>query len=240
VKEERFYRQSYKANDLIYFHVEIEQTDLDIAAEHNLRKEALEFVKIYRGQIIDYIKKVPEFLTSLVPLDCSAKEAEIIRRMHYAAKKAGVGPMAAVAGAVSEFVGRDLLKFSREIIVENGGDIFIKSDRDRIVGLYAGDSPLSNKIGLKILAADTPMGVCTSSGRIGHSLSFGNAHAAVILSRDTLLADAVATAVGNKVKEIKDIEKAIGFAKSIDGVDGVVIIIDDKIGVWGNINLVKL
>jgi len=240
VKEERFYRRFHKAEDLTYFHVQVEQTDLDIAAERNLRKEAIEAVQKYRGQIIEYIKKVPRFLTSLTPLDCSEKEEEIIRRMHYAAQRAGVGPMAAVAGAISEFVGRDLLRFSREIIVENGGDIFIKSDKDRIVGIYAGDSPLSNKIGIKISASSTPMGICTSSGKLGHSLSFGNAHAVVILSRDTLLADAAATATGNKVKETNDIKKAINFARSICGVDGVVVIIEDKMGAWGDVNLVKL
>jgi len=240
VKEQRFYRQFHKAKDLTYFHVQVEQTDLDIGADRYLRKEALELVEKYRAKIVDYIKKVPGFLTSLTPLECNQNEEEIIRRMHYAAKKAGVGPMAAVAGAISEFVGRDLLKISREIIVENGGDIFIKSDRDRIIGIYAGDSPLSNKIGIKVSSADTPMGICTSSGKIGHSLSFGSAHAVVILSKDTSLADAVATATGNRVKESNDIKKAINFAKSIGGVDGIVVIIEDKIGAWGNVDLVKL
>lgn len=240
MREQRFYRRFHKARDLTYFNVQVEQTDLDIGAEGYLRKEALKLVQKYRNQIIDYIKRVPEFLTSLTPLECSQNEEEIIRRMHYAAKKAGVGPMAAVAGAISEFVGKELLKFSREIIVENGGDIFIKSDKDRIIGIYAGDSPLSNKIGIKVSAEDTPMGICTSSRKVGHSLSFGNSHAVVILSKDTLLADAVATATGNRVKESKDIKKAINFARSIGGIDGVVVIIEDKMGAWGNVNLVKL
>ena len=144
-----------------------------------------------------------------------------------------MGPMAAVAGAISEFVGKGLLNFSSEVIVENGGDIFMQSQSDRIAGIYAGDSPLSQKIGLKIPAEDTPMGICTSSGKIGHSLSFGKADAVVILSKDTALADAAATAVGNIVISAGDIQKGINFAKMIEGVLGVVVIVEDKLGAWG-------
>ena len=176
----------------------------------------------------------------MTPIPCFPDAPDIVRRMCYAAQMAGVGPMAAVAGAISEFVGRELLKFSDEIIVENGGDIFIKSQQDRVVGIYAGDSPLSNKIGLRILAKDTPVGICTSSGKIGHSLSFGKADAVMILSKDTALADAVATAVGNIVKGADDMQKGIDYARRIEGVSGVVIIVEDKFGAWGDIYLVKL
>ena len=150
-----------------------------------------------------------------------------------------MGPMAAVAGAISEFVGKGLLNFSSEVIVENGGDIFMQSQSDRIAGIYAGDSPLSQKIGLKIPAEDTPMGL-SSSGKIGHSLSFGKADAVVILSKDTALADAAATAVGNIVISAGDIQKGINFAKMIEGVLGVVVIVEDKLGAWGDIQLVRL
>ncbi|NLO82422.1 MAG: UPF0280 family protein, partial [Clostridiales bacterium] len=197
--QKRIYRELHKGKDLIYFKVKVEQTDLDIAARSMLRKEALQLVKRYRNDIEEYIKRDKRFLTSLTPIPCLPDAPAIVRRMCMAAHMAGVGPMAAVAGAISEFVGRELLKFSAEIIVENGGDIFIKSQRDRLVGIYAGDSPLSQKIGLKISAEDTPLGICTSAGKIGHSLSLGKADAVVIVSKDTPLADAVATAVGNIV-----------------------------------------
>ncbi|NLX70713.1 MAG: UPF0280 family protein [Clostridiales bacterium] len=238
--QERIYRQLYKAKDLVYFNVKVEQTDLDIAARSMLRKEALQLVKRYRKDIEEYIKRDRSFLISLTPIPCFPDAPDIVRRMCYAAQMAGVGPMAAVAGAISEFVGRELLKFSDEIIVENGGDIFIKSQQDRVVGIYAGDSPLSNKIGLRILAKDTPVGICTSSGKIGHSLSFGKADAVMILSKDTALADAVATAVGNIVKGADDMQKGIDYARRIEGVSGVVIIVEDKFGAWGDIYLVKL
>jgi hypothetical protein len=157
-----------------------------------------------------------------------------------AGEKAGVGPMAAVAGTISELVGNDLGEFSKDVIVENGGDVYIKSASDRIVSLYAGDSPLSEKVGLKVLAQDTPLGVCTSSGRVGHSLSMGSAHAVCIVSRSTALADAAATSTGNVIKGPADIEAGIEYAKAIDGVLGVVVIAGDKLGAWGTVELVRL
>jgi hypothetical protein len=148
--------------------------------------------------------------------------------------------MAAVAGAFAEFVGRDLLKYSTEIIVENGGDIFLKTTKSRLVGVYAGeDSPLTGKVALKIEPADTPLGICTSSGTVGHSLSFGKSDAVIVLSPSAALADAAATAIGNLVKTETDIQKALDYARGVTGLVGAAVIINDKMGVWGKINLIR-
>ncbi|WP_010250571.1 UPF0280 family protein [Acetivibrio cellulolyticus] len=235
--EERVYRDLFKGVNLKFFDVCIEETDLMIGATKELYNEALLLVKKYRSTLKDYIKENPEFLTSLVPLEPANNAPYIVKRMCDSTAQAGVGPMAAVAGAVSELVGLELLKFSDEIIVENGGDIFIKTNSKRKVGIYAGKSPLSEKIAIEIVPERTPMGICTSSGTVGHSLSFGKADAAVIMARDTFLSDAVATATGNRVKEAGDIESAIEFASGIKGVEGVLIIVGDKIGAWGDIKL---
>jgi ApbE superfamily uncharacterized protein (UPF0280 family) len=181
----------------------------------------------------------PEFLTSLAPLKPTDNAPDIIQDMCHAAELANVGPMAAVAGAVSKYVGRHLLHFTPEVLVENGGDIYIKSKSDRRILIYAGTSPLSNKLALLIPGGSQELGICTSSGTVGHSLSFGKADAAVILSRDVVLADAAATAVGNVVKDKEAIEAGIEFAMSIPGVDGVVIIVDNIMGACGNINIIK-
>jgi ApbE superfamily uncharacterized protein (UPF0280 family) len=120
--------------------------------------------------------------------------------MAEAASIAGVGPMAAVAGAVASFLGQVLGSCSREVIVENGGDIYLRSAHERVVAVFAGDSPFSYKIGLRVKPEDTPAGICTSSGTVGHSLSFGNADAVVIKGESAILADAVATQAGNLIK----------------------------------------
>ncbi len=164
---------------------------------------------------------------------------EVVLSMIKASSIAGVGPMASVAGAIAEAIGKKILEYVDEVIVENGGDIFIKTLKKRKVGIYAGKSPLSGKISITINPIDTPLGICTSSGKVGPSLSFGKTDATTILSPDTALADAVATAVGNVVKTAKDIEKGLELAKSIKCVSGALIIIEDKIGIWGNVTLAE-
>jgi hypothetical protein len=126
------------------------------------------------------------------------------------------------------------------VIIENGGDIYLATSKERKIGIYAGDSPLSLKIGIVIGPKENPLGVCTSSGTVGHSLSFGKADAVCILSKSAALADAVATAVGNVVKEKKDIEYGLELAREIEGVLGVLIIVGEKMGVWGNVTLTQL
>lgn len=165
---------------------------------------------------------------------------KIVNEMIKAGQKVNVGPMASVAGAIAEYVGKDLMKSSKEIIVENGGDIFMKISKPKTVGIYAGKSVFSEKLALEISPSDTPMGICTSSGTVGHSLSFGKADAVVILSKSTALADSCATATGNLIKTEKDIEKGVNFAKNISGITGVLIIKNDKISLWGNIKLQRI
>ena len=164
----------------------------------------------------------------------------IVKEMTKASQLAGVGPMAAVAGAIAEAVGKDLLPFSPEIIVENGGDIFLKILKKRLVGIYAGQSPFTGTIALEIKPPETPLGICTSSASIGHSLSLGSADAVIALSPSTPLADAIATAIGNVVKDAEDIPKAIEKAQRIEGLHGIVIIKDDKIAICGKVKIVPL
>lgn len=237
--EERTYREWVKHSDLVAVRVIEEETDLLVSSDTDLSIPAAEAIFRYRKQLKDYIAKDREFLVSLKPVKVKEDAPEIAKEMAEAAGLAGVGPMAAVAGAIAERVGNDLLNVSKQIIIENGGDIFIKSLINRLMGIYAGKSTFTGKLALKIDADQTPLGVCTSSGTVGHSLSFGKADAVIILSGWTALADAVATAAGNLVKSAADVKNAVNFARSIEGVQGVVVIIDDKIGAWGKVELVR-
>ena len=236
--QKRFYRELTKGSDLIGQEVIVKETDLFIFAEKDVKFIAEKIVKKYRAEVEDYIKHRPEFMTSLEPITDDASAAEIIKEMILATGLAGVGPMASVAGAIAEFTGKELLAHSKQIIIENGGDIFIKSDKVRTVSIYAGDSPLSNKIFIKIKPEDTPVGICTSSGTIGHSLSFGKADACVIMAKSAILADAVATATCNRIKDKKDIAPGLEFAISIKGVKGALAILGKYFGSIGDIELV--
>jgi ApbE superfamily uncharacterized protein (UPF0280 family) len=235
--EARFYRHWIEGKDLIPFNVTVRETDLYIRATSDLHRKAHRMVLKYRLQLEKYIEQNPDFLTSHEPLPTPEDAPQIVKHMAEAAQKAGVGPMASVAGAIAEQVGRELLPFSPEIIVENGGDIYLKSRKKRTIGIFAGKSPLTGKIGLEINAQQTPIGVCTSSGTVGHSLSFGKADAVITLSPSTALADAAATAVGNRVSKADDITDAIEFGQSITGLTGLIVIKDDNMGIWGEVKL---
>jgi uncharacterized protein len=234
------YRNSITSRSLKAFHVLVKETDLQVHSLTDFKKETTELVLKYRGYIESFIDQHPDFENPLLPWTKAGVFPGIIEAMILAGKKAGVGPMAAVAGAVAQCVGQDLLSLSPEVIVENGGDIFIKTQNPVIVGIYTGHSPLNMKIGLKIDSGITPKGVCTSSGILGHSLSFGKADAVAVVSDSCPLADAAATAIANKVKSRKDIERAIEFGCRIPGVSGMVVIKGEAMGAWGDVELVDL
>lgn len=240
MQQRRIYRNLINKAGLVSFRVAVKETDLMIQAVSDLKETATELVLRHRGTIESYIQRFPDFLKTLTPWQICGPTPLIIREMAAAGESAGVGPMAAVAGVIAANVGRDLLSDSKEVIVENGGDVFLKVKDSVTIAIYAGPSPLSLKIGIKVHPNDAPMGVCTSSGTIGHSLSFGKADAVCVLSCNCALADAAATAICNQVKSEKDIQKAIGFGKCIRGVDGLVIIIADRIGMWGDMEIVPL
>jgi len=235
-----FYRHWIKNSGLISFNVVVEQTDLYIRSQRNLKDKALNSVLKHRGSLEKYIGHHPIFLTTMDAYQAEAEAPAIVKEMARVSQITGVGPMAAVAGAIAEAVGRDLLAFSPEIIVENGGDIFLKISRKRLVGIYAGQSPFTKKIALEIVPGETPLGIGTSSGTVGHSLSLGSADAVIVLSSSAALADAAATALGNMVKSVDDIPKVIEEAQNIEGLGGVVAIVGDKMSVWGRIKIVPL
>ncbi len=237
----RSYRQIVDPAGLVSSVVRVKETDLHIFATHDVRSETKELVYQYRNQLENYIALHPEFLSSLNPLAIDPLAPPIIKAMLKAGRVAEVGPMAAVAGSVAEFVGRDLLTQGiDEIIIENGGDIFLKRNEECIISIFAGLSQLSQHIGIKVPQSSMPMGICTSSGSVGHSLSFGKADSVTVLSASTPVADAAATRLGNEIKNARDIDSALKVAKTISGIIGVVIICGENLGALGDIELVKL
>ena len=238
--QSRFYRRGVRPAGLTGFRVAVQETDLQIHADLDLTAVARELVLQYRGFIETYIERQPIFRESLTPIRVTGPAPLIVQEMARAAAAAGVGPMAAVAGAIAEHVGRGLLSRTKQVIVENGGDVFVRTRQPVVMGIYSGSSPLSRHIGLRVGGGDTPIGVCTSSGTIGHSLSLGAADAVGVVSPSCAVADAAATAIGNRVNSKADISEAIAFGRGIGNVDGVVIIVGDRIGCWGIVELVPL
>ena len=238
IHEERTYRSLINKDNLTSYNVIIAESDLFISSDTNLADLAQKSLIKYRHSLETYIQNHAEFRTSLLPLPEDKFAPPIIREMLDKSKICGVGPMASVAGAVSEFVGYDLLDQTENLIIENGGDIFLKSKNKLTVSVYAGKSPLSYKVNLLIKPEETPMGICTSSATVGPSLSFGKADAVCVISKSATLADATASSIGNRVRSKKDIKAALNYGIEIPGVNGIIIIIGNDMGAIGEVEFV--
>ncbi len=241
----RHYRAMHEGANLKYYKINIRESDLAIGIDKESYTDSLvslsyQELSRLRNCLENYIQLQPEFQTSMVPVPLLTGAPEIVRRMGRAAWAAGVGPMAAVAGAISEMIGEKLLENCREVVVENGGDIFLASQSDRIIAVFAGQSKFTYKIGVRVEASETPMGICTSSGTVGPSLSFGKADAVVIKGSTAALADAAATAAANRVKAAEDLMKAVDFIRDIAGITGILAIKDDKMAAWGCMEIVPI
>jgi ApbE superfamily uncharacterized protein (UPF0280 family) len=236
--EKRWYRGLTEASDLIFYNVSIKQSDLYIGSSTKQDKLARNVLKEARNKIEYEIQLRHEFLTSYEPLNYFGGSSDIVSWMYEASSRCGVGPMAAVAGATARYVGEKLCEISGQVIVENGGDLFISTEYNRRVAIYAGDSPLSNKLAIKIKPGK--WGVCTSARTIGHSYSSGMADAAVCISNDCALADAAATRLGNSVIDENQLTIGLKDIMNINGIVAAVAIIGDKIAVAGDIELMPI
>ena len=203
---ERTYRHQDFGSGMTSFGVVCQETDLLIQADRNLERLSHELVVAARAQIEEFIIRYPAFASALSPWPKGEMAPAIVRAMIRAGRLAGVGPMAAVAGAVAESVGIGLLEHCGQVIVENGGDIYLRTEQPVVAGLFAGSSPLSMKVGIRITNVQKGVGLCTSSATVGHSLSMGMADAVCVLSSSCPLADAAATSIGNRIKCLDDIQ----------------------------------
>jgi uncharacterized protein len=233
--------------------IRIGETDLILKTdqlEHDLPK----FILTQRIKLKNYIHIHPEFLTSFEPVlvdvehNKSINEIKppinepplIVKMMARAGRKGDVGPMAAVAGTISQLcMGFLVENGAKYVIIDNGGDVSLKTDKDVIVGLYAGESSLSGQLGFKIKSGKTPMGICTSSGTVGHSISFGRSNSVTVFADEASIADALATSIGNFAVGETDqeavqnsIERAEEFKKIMRG---VLVVVGENAGTLGKI-----
>jgi ApbE superfamily uncharacterized protein (UPF0280 family) len=244
---QRHYRRFF-ASELEQHLLVIGETDLAISLPRDIWDEKLskglrDRVIEQRHQLQSFIIEYPDFAASHQPVKLPVFAPRAAQKMAEATARAGVGPMAAVAGFFAELAGRYIRENSlaREIIVENGGDIFIDSQKERFIGIYGGEKNIfTAKIAVKLLPEQFPCGVCTSSGTIGQSFSYGKADVAMIVAGDTALADAVATATANRVKTKSDVAAACEFAMSISGIIATLVICKDQMAASGKLELVSI
>ncbi|MDD2778410.1 MAG: UPF0280 family protein [Methanocellales archaeon] len=217
---------------------QLKETLVTITADEKYIELAKKVIREHRGHLERYIRFDPFFQVTLEPYQAQKNVPEVVKRMCDASNAAGVGPMAAVAGTIAELTVEAMMqKGAKHVIVDNGGDIALVNETPVTVGIYTGESNIKD-LALQIEPRDSMIGICTSSGRIGHSISFGNSDAVTVISSSVALADATATALGNKVTSEKDIETAF---EGIKNIDGALIIRGDSMAKWGKLpKIVKM
>jgi ApbE superfamily uncharacterized protein (UPF0280 family) len=240
-------------NRIIREQIRIGETDLILKTDQ-LEHELPKFIITQRLRLKNYINVHPEFLTSFEPVLVEVDDNEftygrkslssdpplIVRLMARAGRKGEVGPMAAVAGTISQLcMGFMVENRAKYVIIDNGGDLALKTDKDVVVGLYAGESPLSGQLGFKIKKGKTPMGLCTSSGTVGHSISFGRSDSVTVFADEASTADALATSIANSALGEPDhdavqnsIERAENFKNFMRG---VLVVVGENAGTLGKI-----
>lgn len=226
----------------------VEETDLRITAlgsafqgedNHCFIEDITKYIYILRGQIQAWCVIQPEFRYSLTPVEVPDSAPECIRRMAHGAELMGVGPFAAVAGTIAQMVADKFHEQSSEFIIENGGDIYIYTMRERIIGILAQPEDEDGMIGILVKPETSPVSLCASSAYIGHSLSLGNGDLAVVRSHDASLADSAATFYCNMLKSADDVARVIDHAKSLEhiGITGIYTQCCGQIGIWGDMEL---
>lgn len=233
---ERSYRSRFSNDERRWFCVKFLESDLWIGVDSGSYRASMEadtyaMLVDLRRQMDAYLLMDPQYKTALTPYDAGLEAPNILKEMSRVSHKTGIGPMSAVAGAVAKKVAEFL--GTKEVIVENGGDIYAQAASDMDISVFAGQSPLSEKIGLHIPAADFPLGICTSSGTVGSSLSLGRADAVMIVCKDVLLADSYATAMANRIKTVNDLQSVIDRISDIPEILGAIAVKDDRMAITG-------
>lgn len=242
--KERNYRSLFRNEGRTGFVVAHKKSDLWVGVDKaSFTPEMPAFCKVFLedlwGEMEAYLTRDPGYGASLVPYAARPDAPEIFTAMSAVAKRTGIGPMSAVAGAVALRVGEALKsRFgATEVLVENGGDIYVDVADELTVSVFAGESPLSEKVGWHIVRPRITMGVCTSSGTVGPSLSFGKADAVMVACRDVLLADSYATAFANQVKTVEDVQRVADKMAEVEEILAAIVIKGDRIGMTGEFDL---
>lgn len=222
-------------SDFVLTKLEIEETAATIAAERQFVEFAVDAIKAARLDIERQIRRDDFFMTTLEPYEPESGGSRVIGRMCEASKAAGVGPMAAVAGAIAqEALEAMVSQGCSHGWVDNGGDIALVLESPVTVEIFS-DPGSRNAVGLELEPTSGTVGVCTSSGRLGHSISFGDADAAVAIAKNAYLADALATAIGNIVKDSPSMERCFDGFKHLGDFTGGLVLRDGDVAMYGKL-----
>lgn len=241
---ERSYRSRFSNDERRWFCVKFLESDLWIGVDNGSYSASMEadtyaMLVDLRRSMDAYLLMDPDYKSALTPYDAGIEAPSILKDMSKVSHKTGIGPMSAVAGAVALKVAGFLKSRYdvNKVIVENGGDIYAQASTDMDISVFAGQSPLSEKIGLHIPAGSFPLGICTSSGTVGPSLSLGRADAVMIVCKDVMLADSYATAMANRIQSVNDLQPVIDRISNTPDILGAIAVKDDRMAICGQFEL---
>ena len=230
---DKFYRKIVNYRLPYWIEIRYKFTDLFILSDKKLdENRILERIKKIYEEIQKYSMKRPLFISSLTPIYDESPPL-ILEELFLYSKKTNLGPLAGIAG----FFSKNIAEFIKEefeptnLIIENGGDIFLKRDEESKILIYAGNSTLSMRIGFRLEKGE--YGIATSSKSVGHSLSFGNTDSLTVISSDPIISDFYSTYFGNRIRNEKDIEKTLEIVKDLKEIKGLIVILNNKIGIYG-------
>jgi len=232
------YRVKVDIKNKFSWKVNYKYSDLFIVSKIDIYEKIIKLLPDFYRIIQEFIKKYPSFAKTLNSFNPKDEFPDIIKKMCFASVTFKVGPMASVAGAVCQYLAQTLSKNNSYLLIENGGDIYIKSSSDIIANLFLNNKYFKDKIKIKIKKNILPCGIASSSGTLGHSLSLGKSDLTTVICKSPIFADAAATAVGNMIINKDDIQKTIDYFKKFNEILAMIIIKDDKIGLYGDIELV--
>jgi len=231
------YRNKISAEGKYSFRLDYKHSGLFIICDRDIGSELEEPVRSFYADIETVIAGWPTFEKSLVPLKARDHYPPVVKDMCLAGEVFNVGPMASIAGALCDHLAKSIGRRCNFLMIENGGDVYIKSSSPLEVGIFTKNSYFKDKLTLLIEVGQTPCGICSSSGSFGHSLSFGKSDLVTVLSGNAIQADAAATAIANTIKCEEDIDAAITRFKKYSQIKGLIIIKNKRIGLWGRLQL---
>lgn len=238
--EEGTYPNRTQSGDLIQFRVVQGETDLLVCCDKDIPHIADAAVKKIRIELTRYTAQDPAFETSYKPIKPGPNAPQIVKDIIRTTAKAGLGPIAGVGGAMAEYAGKEILKAAKQVIVENGGCIFIRSDIPRTVSLFTKDADPSGKLSIEVDPEDTPIGICVLAGASLNSPDPGVADAVLVSARSAVAAGAAAAVLSGIIKKERDIEAAMEAAKKMRNIKGALLVKGDRMGIWGKVKLIGI
>lgn len=232
------YRSNISNKNKYSWIIRYKYSDIFLSCDRDIRDRVLEPLESFYKDVEALIEKDQSFATSLSPITPESHYPETVKHMCKASEAYNVGPMATIAGAVCEFLAQALIDKCNKLIIENGGDTLVIGEKNTTIGIHAENNYFKDKIRIRTLSGQNKFSLCSSSSTFGHSLSLGNCDLAVTLSPDAVYADAAATAIANDIKVPEDIDKKIAKYSKSKHLDGIIIIKDKKIGIWGKLALI--